>query len=185
MIRIGAARDLDVEDYDPDEQSLQLHHRPEIGTPLKNKERGERHLALSEQVCLVLDDWIEDQRPDVTDDHGRTALFTSPNGRAAINTLRTYCYQITRPCTYVQDCPHYREPQTCTAMEPDNSPHCPSNVSPHPFRRGAITHYLKSEVPETAVSWRVNVSPDVIEQHYDQRSEKEKMEQRRQYLKKI
>ncbi|MDZ7730612.1 MAG: hypothetical protein U5K37_06370 [Natrialbaceae archaeon] len=37
-------------------------------------------------------------------------------------------------------------------------------------------------MPETAVSDRANVSTKVIEKHYDQRTEKEKMEQRRQYL---
>jgi len=59
---------------------------------------------------------------------------------------------------------------------------CPSSVSLHAFRRGSITRHLNSDVPETAVGDRANVSQDVLEQHYDQRSEREKMEQRRQYL---
>lgn len=58
----------------------------------------------------------------------------------------------------------------------------PVERQPAPFRRGAITHYLHSNVPETAVSDRANVSAEVIDQHYDQRTRKEKMEQRRQYL---
>jgi hypothetical protein len=101
------------------------------------------------------------------------------------STIRSYCYQIPRPCTYGQDCPHDRDPDACAAVESDNSAKCPSSVSPHPFRRGAITHYLHSDVPETAVSDRANVTRDVIDQHYDQRTQKEKMEQRRQYLDKI
>jgi len=52
----------------------------------------------------------------------------------------------------------------------------------NPFQGGAITHYLANDIPETAVSKRANVNPDIIEQHYDQRIAKEKMEQRRQYL---
>jgi hypothetical protein len=32
------------------------------------------------------------------------------------------------------------------------------------------------------VSDRMNVSPDVLEQHYDRRSEEVKVEQRREYL---
>jgi hypothetical protein len=40
-------------------------------------------------------------------------------------------------------------------------------------------------VPETAVSDRADVTKDIIDQHYDQRSDKEKMEQRRGYLDKV
>jgi hypothetical protein len=39
---------------------------------------------------------------------------------------------------------------------------------------------LNSEVPDKVVSDRANVSPKVIEQHYDRRTER--MEQRRDYL---
>jgi hypothetical protein len=49
----------------------------------------------------------------------------------------------------------------------------------------SITHHLKEDVPETAVSGRANVSQRVIEQHYDRRTKREKMEQRRQYLDKL
>jgi hypothetical protein len=37
-------------------------------------------------------------------------------------------------------------------------------------------------LPEPVVSARGNVSLDVLEKHYDQRSERQKMEQRRRYL---
>jgi hypothetical protein len=59
---------------------------------------------------------------------------------------------------------------------------CPSSVSPHAIRRGAITHHLNSDVPETAVGDRANVSQGVLEKHYDQRSKRDKMEQRREHL---
>lgn len=59
---------------------------------------------------------------------------------------------------------------------------CPSSVSPDAIRRGSITHYLKSDAPETAVGDRANVSQDILEKHYDRRSKREKMEQRREYL---
>ena len=185
MIRMGAARGIDVEDYDPEEQSLRLRHRPETGTPLKNKQTGERIIALSSEVCLVLDDWLREQRPDVTDDYGRRPLLATSCGRPVCTTIRKYCYQMTRPCTYGQECPHDRDPSDCEAANLNHASKCPSSVSPHPFRRGAITHYLHSDVPETAVSDRANVTRDVIDQHYDQRSQKEKMEQRRQYLDKL
>jgi len=37
-------------------------------------------------------------------------------------------------------------------------------------------------VPENVVGDRANVSKDVLDQHYDQRTERERMEQRRGYL---
>lgn len=37
-------------------------------------------------------------------------------------------------------------------------------------------------MPDKVVSDRTNISPRVIEQHYDRRTEREKMEQRREYL---
>jgi hypothetical protein len=55
-------------------------------------------------------------------------------------------------------------------------------VSPHAIRRGSITHSLNSEIPENAVSDRANVSKAVLEQHYDRRTKREKMEQRRECL---
>jgi len=81
-----------------------------------------------------------------------------------------------------RDCPHDREVDSCQATDHDDASKCPSSVSPHPIRRGSITHYLNSDVPETAVGDRANVSQDVLERHYDQRTKREKMEQRRQYL---
>ena len=182
MLRMGSVRALDLKDYDPEERSLRLRHRPETDTPLKNKRSGERIIAVSNEVCLVLDDWIREKRPDVTDDHGREPLLSTTHGRVGKTTIRTYCYQITRPCEYGQECPHGRDESECEAMEREQSSKCPSSVSPHPFRRGAITHYLQSDVPETVVGDRANVTPDVIDQHYDQRSQKEKMEQRRGYF---
>lgn len=82
MLRVGAVHALDCADYDPVNQALEVIHRPETRTPLKNGETGERFVALSEDVCEVLDDWIEQQRPAVTDEHGRELLVTTPEGCA-------------------------------------------------------------------------------------------------------
>ena len=58
----------------------------------------------------------------------------------------------------------------------------PSTQLPLAIRRGSITHWLREDAPTPAVSDRADVSADVIDQHYDERTSQEKMEQRRQYL---
>lgn len=62
------------------------------------------------------------------------------------------------------------------------SPGCPSSTPPHDARRGAITHWLSQDTPKRVVSDRMNVNEDVLDEHYDQRTEEMKTEQRRQYL---
>jgi site-specific recombinase XerD len=182
MMRIGAAHALDIEDYHSDEQYLEVHHRPGTDTPIKNKKDGERLIALSEQLCDLFDDWIANKRPDVSDDHGRKPFLATSQGRAHRTTLRGYCYRVTRPCMYEKECPHSREPMDCEATDRDKAYNCPSSVNPHAIRRGSITNSLNSDMPEAAASDRANVSQSVLEQHYDRRTEREKMEQRREFL---
>jgi site-specific recombinase XerD len=182
MIRIGAAHALDVSDYHSEDQYLEVRHRPEEGTPVKNQENGERFVALSGRVCDLLDDWLSEQRPDVQDDYDRNPLLATPQGRLSKTAIRTYVYQWTQPCRYGQECPHDRSPDDCSARERDFESQCPSSVSPHAIRRGSITNNLNDGMPEKVVSDRANVSSEILEHHYDQRTEREKMEQRRQYL---
>lgn len=182
MMCVGAVHALDLEDYDPSDRSIQVVHRPESGTPIKNGPGGERFVALADDVCQLLDDWIEHQRPAVTDDFGRDPLITTREGRAHKATLRGDCYRETRPCISTGDCPHGRDITTCPGTEHDGAFNCPSSVSPHAIRRGAITHALSNDWPTNVTGDRANVSEQVLETHYDQRSEKEKMEQRREYL---
>jgi hypothetical protein len=74
--------------------------------------------------------------------------------------------------------------ETCVARDDHKKSYydCPSVVSPHAIRRGSITHHLTEEIPEKVVSDRMNVGPEVLKKHYDQRTEEEKVEQRRPYL---
>jgi site-specific recombinase XerD len=181
-MRLGAIHGLDVDDYDSDEERLQVRHRPETMTALKNGAEGERLVALDPQTCSVLDDWIAHRRPDVTDDHGRDPLFTTDNGRIAQTTIRETVYKVTRPCYAGDECPHDRNPDDCDGTLYGRHSRCPSSVSPHSVRRGSITHFLTEDVPEQVVSDRMNVSTDVLDKHYDKRSEEVKMEQRRGYL---
>ena len=183
LLRRGAIRTLDVGDYNPQEMSLEVEHRPDTDTPIKNKQRGERFIALNDEVCAVLDDWLADQRPDVEDEHGRDPLLATSQGRLHVTTIQNYVYSVTTPCLVTDDCPHNREIEECEAAGVrTGASKCPSSRSPHAVRRGAITHWLSSGVPEPIVGARANVSSDVLDKHYDKRTERKKMEQRRKYL---
>lgn len=181
--RSGTVRSFDLRDYDRESQWLRARHRPE--TPLKNKEKGERLIALNSDVCRVLNDYIDHNREDVTDEHGRDPLLTTRFGRVSKSTIRETCYRWTHPCRYNGgECPHGRDTESCQALTPpDKAPSvCPSSRSPHAWRRGAITHHLSEDVPIDVVSDRMNVSREVLDAHYDRRSEEVKVEQRRDYL---
>jgi len=185
-MRMGASRAIDLNDIHLTAQYIELHHRPEEGTPLKNGDRGERDIALISETCLILDDYIERNRQDVEDDYGRQPLFTTSHGRICKNTIRTYVYRLTRPCVYSGECPHDRELDECEARQGRQSASkCPDSTASHSVRRGAITHFLQEDTPAKVVSDRMNVDEDVIEEHYDSRMERQKMEQRRDYLSQI
>lgn len=186
MLRRGGLRALDLDDYHREEQFLALVHRPESGTQLKNGTSGERLVGLSEEICMILDNYIVDRRVEITDEHGRDPLVTTSKGRIANSTISKTCYRWSRPCMVGTDCPHGRNPDDCdSAQYVSQASTCPSSESSHAYRRGGITHYLSSDVPKDVVSNRANVSPDVLEHHYDERSSKERMEHRRQYLQNI
>lgn len=176
-LRVGEARALDVSDFDADEQRLAVRHRPEGGTSLKNGHGGERLVALNERVSEVLTDYLQYHRSKVTVDE-RDPLFSTSKGRCGTTTLRNAVYRLTQPCL-TGPCPVGRDPEDC---EDKGRSACPETLSPHDVRRGAITHFLSNDVPEKVVSDRMDVSSDVLEKHYDQRTEEGKMEQRRQYL---
>ena len=182
MMRRASVIALDVDDYNADEQYLTVKHRPETGTQLKNGENGERFVALRDDTCTLLDDWLADRRPNVSDEHGREPLLATKQGRPHPNTISSYAYATTRPCTY-GECPHERDVTDCEAAQSRNEAYgCPSSVGPHAIRRGGITHSLRHGVPEKAISDRADVSPSVLDKHYDRKTQQEKMEQRRDYL---
>ena len=181
-IRLGALRALDVGDYDGAESRLNVQHRPGTETPLKNDDQGERLVSLSPTVSSVIDDYVDHNRHDVTDDHGRQPLVTTKYGRIDTSSARHSVYEATRPCYYGRDCPEGRNPDECGATSYKYYHRCPFNVSPHDIRRGSITHFLTNDVPEEIVSDRMNVSREVLDKHYDKRSEEVKVEQRRRYL---
>jgi site-specific recombinase XerD len=181
-LRLGTVRALDVDDFDPDEQCVDVYHRPETGTPLKNGHGAERSVALGSYYVTVLEDYIRNVRVKTTDEYGRRPLVTSTQGRYSPTAVRDTTYWLTRPCM-VGPCPHGEDPDTCQWTKNKNHAHgCPSTLSPHPVRRGAITRMLREGTPDAIVADRVNDSLDVLEKHYDQRTEREKMRVRRQFI---
>lgn len=183
-MRMGSLRAIDLEDFDPESPHVELVHRPETGTTLKNKKRGERFVALSSGMASLLEDYIDNVRHDVEDEHGRRPLVTTNRGRPATGTIRHWIYGVTRPCLH-SECPHDRDVDECEATDYDHASKCPSSRSPHDLRSGAITAHLLDDVPVEIVSDRMNVSQDILDRHYDRRSPREKMEQRREYLRNI
>jgi len=186
--RQGGIRALDLRDVYPDEQYVEFRHRPETGTPLKNKRSGERPVGLRPNTVDVLQRYIKHHRRDKLDDHGRQPLITTRLGRVATNTIRGVCYQATEPCLY-RDCPHGRNRETCEYTEFNHASKCPSSRSPHQLRTGVVTYLLNQGWPPEDVAERVNSSVDTIEQHYDKadrderrRRLRERMEDRRRHL---
>lgn len=182
--RAGGIRALDVDDceLDTDNPGVEFRHRPETGTPLKNGEKGERWNSISGYVAGVLDDYIRGPRQRVTDDHGRKPLIATSRGRVAVSTIRDGLYCITRPCWRGAGCPHDRDIEECEATNYVGASKCPSSRSPHDVRSGRVTAYRQQDVPRRVVSDRLDASENVLDKHYDRRSERQKANQRRDYL---
>lgn len=118
----------------------------------------------------------------MTDENGREPLIATEQGRIATTTIRETAYKVTRPCYYTGECPYDRVIEDCEATNYGSYSRCPSSVSPHSIRRGAITNHLTEDVPEKVVSDRMNVSLDVLDKHYDKRPEEVKLKQRRRFI---
>ena len=172
-MRTGALHSLDVEDVDREKMALHVRHRPESGTSLKNGNRGERMVATSEKTMQLIEDWIAHNRPDVSDDYDRNPLMSTESGRLTKGSVRKSVYRVTRPCAINDD---------CCGKKGEFPSKCPASHSPHALRRGSITYHLKQDVPKQVVSDRTNVSPDVLDEHYNEMTHEEQMEQRREHL---
>jgi len=185
ILRVGGAHSLDLDDLefgDDTEDQLRLRHRPETETTLKNGYDSERKIAIRPGTRAIIEDYVDHQRIDVTDDHDREPLFTTSEGRASRNTLRNRVYWLTRPCI-MRECPHDKDPDTCDAARRKNwACQCPSTESTHAIRRGSISWHLREETGKQTVSDRADVSPETLERHYSTLSESEKAEVRRSKL---
>lgn len=183
-MRAGALRAIDVADVEPDdlEACIRLVHRPPE-TPLKNGDEGERYVSIRDETVETIRDHRQNNRQEMTDVEGREPLLTTREGRISIPTIRRTVYHYTRPCAYGEACPLGRDLEDCDATgRSDTWSRCPETNSPHDVRRGALTRMCRGGAPVTAISDRADVSPDVLEKHYNQMTEAEKMDQRRTYF---
>jgi integrase len=180
--RLGSIHSLDVGDVDTDNNRLTFVHRPDEGTTLKNGTSGERVIAIDDQLMSGIETYVDVNRLPSTDDHGRDPLLTTRHGRPDKSTLREWIYRAQLPCYHSNECPHGKSIPECEWRLTYNRDDCPSTTMPHNVRRGAITHFLSDDVPRRAVSDRCDVSGQTLDQHYDQRSETGKAEQRREWF---
>jgi hypothetical protein len=131
----------------------------------------------------VLRDYTASRRSTKKDDYGRDPLFTVAGGRLTRQRAYKNIVAFTRPCVIGENCPHNREINTCEAAQRKvKAPSCPSSVSLHPIRKGAITYHINEGWPKEVLSERVDVSVEVLEKHYDFRKNERKRKNRKKYL---
>lgn len=182
-VRTGGLRTLNLSDYHSDEQFIEVKHRPEKDTPLKNNTSGERPIYLNPMTCQILDDYIKHHRIEKKDDYGQKPLLTTRFGRLSANTVRERLYKISHPCFYTGECPHGENPESCDYKQNvDYASKCPSSQPPHSVRKASITYWRSRDTPAQQVGERTDVNQDVIEKHYDKRSGHGKMEQRKDFF---
>ncbi|MEF8825272.1 MAG: hypothetical protein V5A34_01705 [Halapricum sp.] len=164
-----------------------LYPRSRETTPLKKQADGERVINLAEWVGEVLADYLQVNRDDVTDDEGRQPLLPSQRdpGRLSKGAMRNWTYILTQACEFGGECPHDRNPETCEARELGHGSKCPSTMSPHRVRTGAITHHRDRSWPLQDLADRANTSEELIEATYDQPEEIIRGASRRDHLEKL
>lgn len=181
--RTGALRAIDLEDMNDDEMTIDIVHRPELDTPLKNAGSGERIITVDGATWDILQDYIDAHRKPQVDDHDREPLFTTRFGRISVQAIRRNFYAITQPCAYGKSCPHDKDPDTCEwHQDSHKNSKCPSSESPHAVRKGVITWARLNDIPIEAISGRMDVSARVLKKHYDRRTKQQQAESRREYF---
>lgn len=192
--RRGTIRAIDKDDCilkeeeldDGEKPYIELEHRPEQGTPLKNGKESAREVVIDRWIAELLRDYIAVNRKDKTDEYGRKPLLTTRYGRISVSTISKYAYKWTRPCKVSRECPHNRTEADCEAAKNiDHASKCPSSKSPHTSRKGYITEEAKAGTPDDFLSERCDVSEEVLEKHYKQLNEAEKRKLRQKILEAI
>lgn len=178
--RIGGVHSLDICDFDPSNNEVRLRHRPDTGTRLKNGSEangsgsGERNIELKDCVIQAIEQYIQYDRPNVTDEYGREPIFATQYGRATRSTLRRKIYEATS-CRWASGNP---EARSCDGSCDPDSNVCPYSYYPHAIRRGAIVHHLSGGLRLDIASERFDVSIQTLRKHYDPRTKRRRKEDR-------
>lgn len=184
--RISGAMALDVDDVvmKDGEYILKFRNRRNSGTALKNGNKSQRNVSISEGLWTVLQNYIEGpNRSEIEDEFERRPLFTTPTQRIPRQTAYKDYTGLSRPCVVSDTCPHDRLIDDCEAAQKKKRAFgCPSSLSLHPIRRGSITHQINQGYPKEKLSERVDVSVEVLDKHYDARTEEEQRKGRKQFL---
>ncbi|OYR56473.1 tyrosine-type recombinase/integrase [Halorubrum halodurans] len=182
--RLGGVNSLDLSDahLEGPNPYLRFTHHGDGRTRLKNETASEEEVNISKGLAEVIQDYIEHNRLEKTEG-GRKPLLTTRYGRLTKTTIRSYFYRWSRPCKIGKECPEGRDEATCkAASSKDHASKCPVSEATHAARHGYITEMLRQGVSKELLSDRCDVSEEVLEKHYDERTTEEKRKHRRKEL---
>jgi len=185
--RLGCIHSLDYDDVhlDVEHPFLEFRHDPPE-TSLKNAEKGEMKVNIPESLCNVLDTYLKYNRKECTTENGRSPLLTTSYGRLSKSTMRKYVYKWSRPCFLNEECPEGHDSEGCGASASrDKYSKCPDSHSPHDIRHTYLTERLRDGVPTEALSERCDVTKEILDKHYDERTSEEKRDLRRRVLEEV
>ena len=185
--RLGGVHSLDLcnAHLDGSNPYLVFEHHGDGNTRLKNGKKSEQEVNISKELANLLRDYIQNQRIEQEVD-GRKPLLTTNEGRLAKTTIRKYFYKWTRPCKVGKECPEGRDPDDCQAANSrDKASKCPASEAPHAAKHGYLTEMRRQGIPKEVLSERCDVSEEIIEEVYDERTVREKREHRREVLNEV
>ena len=182
--RLGGVNSLDISDahLEGPNPYLRFTHHDDGRTRLKNETASEEEVNISEGLAEVIQDYIKHNRLEKTEG-SRKPLITTQYGRLTKTTIRSYFYRWSRPCKIGKECPEGRAEASCkAASSKDHASKCPVSEATHAARHGYITEMLRQGVSKELLSDRCDVSEEVLEKHYDERTPEEKRKHRRKEL---
>lgn len=115
--RIGAAMSIDLEDLHLVDGHIDLVHRPDAGTTLKNGKSGERPVEIPGGFAEFIEASIYTRRKDKVDDYGREPLITSKFGRLTRQSPRRPVYKTSAPYLRGELCQECIESPTSPAQK--------------------------------------------------------------------